>query len=205
MTISNGDVLKVFLELVLADGTIAQNVYHLRAAFADDQSDAAVSAVVETYLEDIMGDVAAYLSNSFTINPSWLNRVAWDPVGAKWAVDYLVDIFTPSFTHTNTDDPFPNQIAPVMVGNSYSPTTRGRKFLPGFVETAADGGSLVVAAVTALVAAVADYISPVVVSAGNNLVPGVPDQDSSTFWTFRDGVANTIVGTQRRRKPGVGE
>jgi hypothetical protein len=205
MTISNGDVLKVFLELVLADGTIAQNVYHLRAAFADDQSDAAVSAAIEGYLEDIMGEVSTYLSDDFTINPSWLNRVAWDPVGAKWVVDYLVDIFTPSFTHTNTDDPFPNQIAPVMTGNTYSPSSRGRKFLPGFVETAADAGQLVVGAVTDLVAAVADYISVVVVAAGNNLVPGVPDEDSSTFWTFRDGIANTIVGTQRRRKPGVGE
>jgi hypothetical protein len=205
MTISNGDVLKVFLELVLADGTIAQNVYHLRAAFADDQTDSAVSSAVEDYLEDIMGELATYLSDDFTINPSWLNRVVWDPTGAKWVTEYLVDIFTPTFTHTNTDDPFPNQIAPVMVGNTYTPSSRGRKFLPGFVETAAEAGNLVAGAVVALVSATSYYITPVVVATGNNLVPGVPDEDSSTFWTFRDGSANTIVGTQRRRKPGVGE
>jgi hypothetical protein len=205
MTISNGDVLKVFLELVLGDGSVVENVYHLRAAFADDQSDSAVSAAIEGYLEDIMGELSTYLSDSFTINPSWLNKTAWDPVGLKWITTYLVDIFTPSFTHTNTDDPFPNQIAPVMTGNTFTPASRGRKFLPGFVETAADAGNLVTGAVTALVSATSYYITPVEVSAGNNLVPGVPDEDSSTFWTFRDGSANTIVGTQRRRKPGVGE
>jgi len=204
MTISNGDVLKVFLELVLADGSIAQNVYFLRAVFADDQTDAAVSAAVEDYLENIMGEVGTYLSDDFTINPSWLHKVAWNVTQSKWLTTYLIDTFTPSFSHANTDDPFPNQIAPVMVGNTYVPASRGRKFLPGFVETAALAGDLVAGAVTALVGAVSYYISNVVIDASNLLQPGVPDADSSTFWAFRDGAANTIVGTQRRRKPGVG-
>ena len=204
MTISNGDVLKVFLELVLSDGTIAQNVFHLRAAFADDQTDAVVSGAVEGYLEDIYNEMSTYLSDDFTINPSWLNKVAWNITQSKWLTTYLVDIFTPSFTHGNTDDPFPNQIAPVMVGNTYNPNSRGRKFVMGFVETAALAGSLVAAAVTDLVGAVSYYISPVAIDGSNSLVPGVPDEDSATFWTFRDGAANTIVGTQRRRKPGVG-
>ncbi|GAI28117.1 unnamed protein product, partial [marine sediment metagenome] len=38
----------------------------------------------------------------------------------------------------------------------------------------------------------------------NSLTPGVPDEDANQFRGFRDGIANTIVGTQRRRKPGVG-
>lgn len=204
MTVSNGDVLKVFLELVLGDGTIAQNVYHLRATFADDQTDSAVSAVVETYLETIMGELSDYLADDFTINPSWLHKVAWNTTQSKWLTTYLIDTFTPSFTHTSTPDPLPNQIAAVMIGNTYTPSSRGRKFIPGLTDNATDGSTLIAACVVDLVGAVADYISVAPVSAGNNLVPGVPDYDSSTFWTFRDGVADTIVGTQRRRKPGVG-
>jgi len=204
MTVSNGDVLKVFLELVLADGTIAQNVFHMKAYFADDQTDAAVSAAVEGYIEDIYTELSTYLADDFTINPSWLQKVAWDPVGAKWAVTSLVDIFTPSFVHTNTDDPFPNQMAAVMTGNTYEPRARGRKFVMGLVETAADAGNLVTAAVVDLVAAVAVYISQVAVSTGNNLAPGVPDADSDYFRIFTDGIANTILGTMRTRKPGVG-
>lgn len=204
MTVSNGDVLKVFLELVLADGTMAQNVFHLRSDFADDQNDGDVSTAVEGYLEAIYGELNGYLTTDFTINPSWLHKTAWDPVGAEWAVTFLIDIFTPSFAHADTADPFPNQIAPVIVGNTYEPRSRGRKFLMGFVEDSALAGNLVAAAVVEMAAATVEYISQVVISSGNVLTPGVVDEDANLFRPFRDGAANSIVGTQRRRKPGVG-
>lgn len=204
MTISNGDVLKCFLELVLNDGTIAQNVFHFQADFTNDQTDSAVSAAVQSYIEDIYGELAAYLEDDFTINPSWLQRVSWDATGSKWAVDYLVDIFTPSFTHAQTTDPFPNQIAPVLTANTYLPGTRGRKFLMGFVEAAANGSELLTAAVTACTAALNHYIADETISSGNDLLVGVPRSEYGTFQLFTDGVANSIVGTMRTRKPGVG-
>ena len=204
MAVSNGDVLKVFLELVLGDGSIVQNVYHFDAQFDDDQTDGAVSAAVEGYLEDIMGELATYLSDDFTINPSYLHQVLFSPSTYEWVTDHLIDVFTPSFTHTNTDDPFPNQIAPVMIGSTYRPKTRGRKFIPGCVETMADGSYLVTSAVTALVGAVSYYISEVVVSGTNVLRPGVPRQGVDSFRPFLEGAANIILGTQRRRTPGVG-
>lgn len=204
MTVSNYDVLKAFLEIVLGDGTIAQNVYYFFCSFVEDQENTDVGDAVQSYIEDIMGAVATYLSDDFTINPSYLHRIGWDVTGAKWAVEELIDIFTPSFTHTNTDDPFPNQIAPVLVANTDTPKSRGRKFLPGFVETAAEGSSLVSAAVTALGTALAHYIADETISTNNTLLVGVPSSNSGNFRFFTDGVVNSIVGTQRRRKPGVG-
>lgn len=204
MSVSNDDVLKVFLELVLGDGTIAQNVWHFKADFTDDQSDSAVSTAVETYIEDIYGALSAYLSDDFTINPSWLNKVAWDSDLQKWATTALVDIFTPSFTHTNTDDPFPNQIAPVMTANTFAPGSRGRKFIMGFVETSALAGDLVAGALTALGTALNHYIADETVSGANLLQVGVVRANAGNFLTFSDGAVNSVVGTQRRRKPGVG-
>ena len=64
-----------------------------------------------------------------------------------------------------------------------------------------DGGQ---PAVVAMVAAVAEYISGFQIDGSNTIYPGVVDDDGPTFQVFRDGLANTIVGTQRRRKPGVG-
>jgi hypothetical protein len=58
--------------------------------------------------------------------------------------------------------------------------------------------------VVALVGAVAEYISPLTVSAGNTLNPGVPRETLDNFKPFTEGVANIILGTQRRRTPGVG-
>jgi len=204
MAISNGDVLKCFLELVLGDGTIAQNVFHFQADFTDDQSDSAVSAAVESYIEDIYGAVSTYLSDDFTINPSWLTHVTWSPANLRWEASRLVDIFTPSFTHTNTDNPFPNQIAPVLTANTYLPGTRGRKFLMGFVDTSANGSTLVGGALTALGNALNHYIADETVSSGNDLLVGVARAAAGTFQLFTDGVAGDILGTMRTRKPGVG-
>jgi hypothetical protein len=204
MAVSNGDILKVFLELVLGDGTIAQNVFHMRADFTDDRSDTSVLSAVQGYLESIYDEIDTYLADDFTINPSWLNKVAWDPTSSKWLTTYLVGIFTPSFTHTNTDDPFPNQIAPVLVANTYAPKTRGRKFVMGFVESAADAGNLLTTPLADLAVAGSKYITPFEVVVGEELTPGVPDANSGTFHVFRSGSVNSIVGTQRRRKPGVG-
>jgi hypothetical protein len=204
MTISNGDVLMAFLELVLDDGTIAQNVFHWVAQFDEDQSDYDVKNAVETYIEDLYGAISTYLSDGFTINPSYLYKKVWDPTGAAWVIDELIYTFTPSFTHTNTDDPFPNQIAPVIVANTLRPKSRGRKFLMGFVETAADASDLVSGAVTALGTALNHYLADETVQGSNLLSPGVPREGVNTFLPFTDGAVNSVVGTQRRRKPGVG-
>jgi hypothetical protein len=151
-----------------------------------------------------MEAIGTDLSDSFTINPSWLHKDAWNPAISKRELTYLIDVFTPSFSHSSTQDPLPNQMAANMIANTYLPKSRGRKALPGYVEGASEGGNLVTAAVTRLVLAVAQYLEHQEISTGNELWPGVPDADGSSFLTFRDGVANTIMGTCRRRKPGVG-
>ena len=204
MTVSNGDVLKTFLELVLADGTIAQNVWYFLADFDDDQSDTAVKNACKTYIEDIYGAISTYLADDFTINPSRLYRMAWDPTGAKWVVDELLASWTCSFTHTNTDDPFPNQIAPVLTANTNRPKSRGRKFLMGCVETMALASDLVSGAVTAMGTALNHYLADETVDGTSVLSPGVIRDGVNTFLEFTNGSANSIVGTQRRRKPGVG-
>ena len=204
MTVSNGDVLKGFIEIVLADGTITNNVFWFLADFLSDQSDYDVANTVESYIEDIYSSVATYLADDFTINPSYLHQVSWDPATYKWITDRLVGTLTPSFTHTNTDDPFPNQVSPVLVANTGRPGTRGRKFLTGFVETAAEASDLVSGAVTALTTALNHYLADETISAGNELKVGVGREANGAFALFTNGVVDSAVGTQRRRKPGVG-
>lgn len=204
MTVTNGDILKGFIEIVLGDGTITQNVFHFKADFADDQNDSAVTNAVESYIEDIYSAVSAYLSDDFTINPGYLHRVWWNPALSAEEVIALVGVMTPSFTHTNTDDPFPNQIAPVLTANTYAPGHFGRKFLTGFVEASADAGDLISAVMTAMGNALNHYIADETISAGNDLIVGVPNTADGSWQSFSNGVANSVVGTQRRRKPGVG-
>ena len=109
MSVSNGDVLKAFIEIVLADGTITQNVFYFLAELVADQSDNNVTNVIESYIEDIYSAVSTYLADDFSINPSYVHEITWNSVEAAWEVTRLVGVMTPSFTHTNTDDPFPNK------------------------------------------------------------------------------------------------
>lgn len=204
MAIPDGTYVEAVAELELPDGTIVQNVYNFVTDFLTDQSGSSVVAACIAYIEDIFTAVAAYLQDGFTINITPVHSVEWDAETAKWVTKALIGTDLPSFTHTNTDDPHPNQIAAVLVGNTSRPKSRGRKFLPGFVETASDGSDLVTAAVTAMGVALAHYIADETVSGDNVLSPGVLREGVETFLPFTDGVVNSVVGTQRRRKPGVG-
>lgn len=204
MAISNGDVLKAFLEIVLADGTIVQNVYHWIADFSTTQGAIVVGDAAQLYIEDIMGALTTYLLDDFTINPSYLHKVAWDPVGSKWAIEELIGVFTPDFAHTANTDVFPNQVAPVIVANTARPKSRGRKFFSAFAENSALGSELIGAAITALGVSLNHYLADETVAGDNVLVPGVPRESADVFLPFTDGLVNSILGTQRRRKPGVG-
>jgi hypothetical protein len=204
VAIPDGTYVQGTAEFELADGTIAQNVFHFLCDFTSDQSGSSVVAAVVSYIEDIYNDVATYLSDGFTVNLTPVHSVVWDEETANWVIHALIGSALPSITHTNTDDPFPNQIAPVLVANTGRPKTRGRKFLMGFVETAALGGDLVTAAVTALSSALGDYLADETVSGDSLLSPGVLRDGVEVFEQFTDGEVNTVVGTQRRRKPGIG-
>jgi len=204
MAIPDGTYIKGVAELELDDGTIVQNVYHFLCDFTSDQPGASIVSAVVDYIEDIFTAVATYLSDGFTINITPVHSVVWDAETADWVVNALIGTGLPSFTHTNTDDPFPNQIAPVLVANTERPKSKGRKFLPGFVETSADGSDLVTAAVTALTTALNNYIADETVSGDSVLSPGVLRKGVESFKAFTDGQVNSVVGTQRRRKPGVG-
>jgi len=204
VAIVDGTIVSGTAEVELADGTIAQNVYHFLCNFVEDQSGQDVVDAVQAYIEDVMESVGTYLSDGFTINITPVNQITWDAETTEWMVERLIGTCLPSYTHSSAADPWPNQIAAVLVGNTDRPKSRGRKFLPGFVEDAGDGGDLISAAVTAMGVALNHYIADETVDGSSVLSPGVIRDGVDKFLEFTDGVVNSVVGTQRRRKPGVG-
>lgn len=204
MPVNDGEYLKGVCEFELEDGTIAQNVFFFVANFVSEESNTSVVSAIEAYIEDIYNSISGYLSDGFTINAGPIHKMTWDDVTAKWVVEALLGNVLPTITHTDTSDPFPNQIAPVLVANTQRPKTRGRKFLMGTVEAMADGSHLESAAVTAMGTALNHYLADETVSGSNALSPGVLREGVESFKAFTDGSVNSVVGTQRRRKPGVG-
>jgi len=204
MSVTDGDIIKGVLEFESLEGVIMQNVFYFLADFLSDELNSAVVSAVEGYLEDLYNALSAYLEDGFTINPGDVDKVAWDAGESKWKVTQKLGQATPTITHTNTADPFPAQVAPVLVANTDRPTSKGRKFIMGCVEAMADHSYLETAAVTAMANALAHYIADETVSGSNVLSPGTIRKAANTFLPFNDGAVNGVVGTQRRRKPGYG-
>ncbi len=204
MSVQDGDILKAVLEFVLADGTIIQNIVHWVAEFITPQSEVDVLSAAKQYGEDLYDEIDTWVDLNVVVNPMTLHELEWDAVEGLWVVDRLIGITTPSITFTGATDPLPHQCSAVLVGNTARPKSRGRKFLPPFLDLAADGSDWVSAVLTGLGLALNHYLADEVVTASNDLSPGVPRTAANEFLPFGTGIVNSIVGTQRRRKPGIG-
>lgn len=205
MAVNDGEVVKGVAELVLDDGTITQNVFYFQADFTSESlPNQDVLDAVESYIEDIYTAVLAHIDPAVTWNPAPCDVVTWDETEEIWEVTKNLGNASPSVTFTGTTDPAPNQIAPVLVANTNRPKTRGRKFIIGFDEGSMAGSELTSSAMTGLGNALNHYLADETIAAGDDLIVGVPSTVDGVFRPFTDGVANDIVGTQRRRKPGIG-
>lgn len=204
MPVNNGEIVKSWMEFNLADGTIAQMVYHWKVYSAGEVTSADVIAAVEQYMEDIVAAVQAYIDADITLNPTPVQIVDWDATEDAWVIDRNIGTATCTESFSSTVDPLPNQCAPVMVANTARPKSRGRKFFPGFDDNSASGSDMAAAVLTALGTALAHYLADETISGADVLSPGVIRAGVNAFLDFTTGQVNSVIGTQRRRKPGVG-
>lgn len=204
MSVANAEVVKAAAEFVLPDGTITQLIIHFLADFVADQANADVIHSIEDYVEDILTAVASYLKSTITTNPMEVSAVVWDAVQGIWEVSRSIGQGSITWPGTSTGQLLPNQVAPVLLANTGRPKTRGRKFIPGFVEDSTEASTLNSGAMTALGTALNHYIADEMISVGNELIVGVPSTVTGDFESFGAGDVNDIIGSQRRRKPGVG-
>lgn len=205
MSVVNGDVLKAVANFVLQDGTIMQNVFHFIAEFAGTQTDSGCVAAIKSYTEDIYTPILSYINSGVTAGVLTVDAVSWDPGTAQWQVSANKGEDTLSLTFTSGADSLPNQMSAVLIGNTWRPKSRGRKFLIPFAETAAVVGDLISAVLTALATSLSHFLADETVAGADLLSPGIVRAAADTFLPFSNGQVNSILGTQRRRKPGVGQ
>lgn len=204
MTVANGEVLRVTLEGTLEDGTIWQNRFTFKASFSGDQSDAGVLSAVDTWLEDLYANVVADIPTAIQLATAVTQVIEWDSVGALWVITRLIGSSAIADSFANASEPLPNQIAPFVIGSTGRPKSKGRKFLPPFGEDRQDAGELISAAATNLGNWALDYISDPVVTGSEVLNSGVVREDANAFWPFATVAASSLLGTQRRRRQGIG-
>jgi len=204
MTVLNDVVLKAVAELAFPDNTLAQLVFWFLTDFVANQDDNDVVDAIEQYVDDFLTPIAGWIPVTVTNEQGDVSEMEWDAVNSVWETTRLVGLFEQAVTFTSVAELLPFQSAPVIVGNTARPKSRGRKFIPGFTENAQVATELISGALTNLGTSLNVYLADESISAGNELIVGVASTVTGTFLPFTDGAVNSLLGTQRRRKPGVG-
>ena len=202
MTVAPGDVTRVSCRFVLPDGSVCMNVYHYRWVLVSSILDATCVNTLAAQLNLAYDDLEEQIEQNVVAGLSYVDTVAWD--GTKWEVTYNVGSFTPALNPTKVGDRVANQNAPFVVFNTSRPKTKGKKFLFGTTEIEQTGSVLSNALVNALVDYASDCMANAIIGALDYAVPGVPRATVNQFYDFASAVVTNVVGTQRRRRPGVG-
>jgi hypothetical protein len=121
-------------------------------------------------------------------------------VGTQWETIQEVDF---PFTGATTGDQLPNAVALVLLGKATGIKHVGRKFFSGISEPSSTINALATGAVATAALALLGYITPFTGIGGGLIEPGVIDQGGA-FHPFVGGVVSSLLGSMRRRKPGIG-
>lgn len=202
MSVENGDILRTTANFTLPDGTQYQNVYHHIANFAASFGDPTIVDVLDTWLGNIYSNLLERVNSGTAIGVCNVDKVLWD--GEEWAVIANVGSTIPTFVPTGSGDICPNQISPFVVFKTQRPRSVGRKFLFPALEVDQNQGVIVSALITALVAYAAGVMVDINLAPLSDLVAGIPRTAADVFYPFLLAIVTDLVGTQRRRRPGVG-
>lgn len=183
---------KVVAQLIWGSG-ICQNVFYCNATTTNYP---ALVASTGVWVADCYGNVNALMTNQIHGDKTML----FEKVGADWLFrGEQAWIFLP----LSINNPLPRQSAGVVIAKTSVKRCVGRKFIPGITEIHQDGGVVSEAALGMLRSFGADWIfgQP---AADIPLEAGVYNAASDTVVPFVGYHADVFMGSQRRRKQGVG-
>lgn len=207
MPMTHLDTCKVGLYVTLPDVVTAMNVYcfTLFDLAGDNPTNAQVLTAIDSKLEQCYLDLQTYMKSGVEAGDFYADRVAWD--GEKWETIENLGEGIVGVIGNSAADLAPHGVAPVVTFNTSRPQTRGRKFLPGIVETSFQGSTPTSAFLTALGDFALELLTPIAVVGTAYLassVLGTSGGSAGIVYTLLEAVINDWVGYQRRRKPGVG-
>lgn len=204
MSVVDGDVLRITCNFELGDGTQYQNIYHYIRDGTDPFTDAQHVTAIESRMGTIYATIAALTLNSVVEQLSFVDRVAWDAPTTSWKVVENIGTFTPAFTPSEAGDGLPYQSSPYVVFKTERPKSVGKKYLFPFSEAQQDETILIAGAVTALVAYGAAALASPSLGGDATLSPVIVRTGVETVLRFLVAVVNDVIGSQKRRRPGVG-
>lgn len=203
MSVSNGDVLHVVIEGDLPDGTIWQNRKRFQVSAAAPISDANVLNAIKTWVETLYAYIASHIPSTTNLRDGTVDVIGWNPTAGIWEVTQNVGVYSPLDTFSGAVQELPNQCAPFVIGNTSRPRSKGRIFFPPVSENDQDGGILSAACLANMASTAAQYISDQPIGA-DTLISGIVREAFNQWLAFQTVAFDDLIGTQRRRRPGIG-
>lgn len=195
-----GDRFRVTATFLMPESTIAQWVWHYIQEQSGDPDEQILLDAIETVLTaawtEIAGDVAP------VVQGDTLELAKFDAVTNKFNTTLTNDIS--ALVGTAVDEMLPHQEAAVVKFFTPIAKSLGKKFIFGLTEAQQEDSILIASAIAALIL-FADEFRVRVTPQGIQFAPGNFDPVLDTFrkWTNTVSV-NAILGTQDRRRPGIG-
>lgn len=204
MAVVDQDKLRVTCNFELGDGTQYQNVFHWIRDGTDPVSDANHIAGIKAKVETAYADLIDQVPVDVTEQLCFVDRVAFNEIDDDWRVVENIGTFTPTFAPDGGSEGLPYQCSAYVYFKTTRPRTVGKKFLFPFVETMQTDTILSAPAITQITAFAVELLVDIVLGGDATLALGVPRTGVESWYNFLVAVINDVMGTQRRRKPGVG-
>lgn len=203
MSVSDGDIIQQVIEFVQPSGDLVQNKFtweYSGAGYSDENIIGGLDSWAEDFYE-LLDDQIVSAVTSFT---SEYDLIEWNSTLEVWEIARNIGQGSGNVTMVNASELLPYQCAACLVGFTSKPKSRGRKFLGLFGEDQQVNSTFGSAAVTALAAALAEYITMHILATNHDVYPGVASKKWGIFLPFLSGAVQNIVFTQRRRTRGRG-
>ena len=204
MSVIDQDVLRVTANFELGDGTQYQNIYHYIRDGTDAYSDAAHVTLMMGAMNAIYAELVTIVKDDVTNQLSFVDRVAFNEITDVWEVVENIGTFTGNFAPAGVQDALPYQSSPYVVFKTSRPKSVGKKFLFPLIETQQDSTILVGGAVNAIVAYGVEALLTRNLGGDATLAPVIIRTGVQTVLRLLVAVVGDVLGSQKRRRPGVG-
>lgn len=204
MAVLDGDILRVSCNFELGDGTQYQNIYHYVRDGTDPISDSAHVANLAIKLNLAYETLEGRVKNDVVNKLSFVDRVEFNEITDQWEVVENIGVFTLEFSPTGLTDSLPFQSSPYIIFKTQRPKSVGKKYLFPFLEEMQASTILNEASVASIVAYGVAILSSIELGGDATLTAGIVRTGIQTFLNFLVAVVGDLLGSQKRRRPGVG-
>lgn len=204
MAVLDGDVLRVTANFELGDGTQYQNIYHYVRDGTDPFSDQDHLDAIEASLQTAYITLETVVRNDVTEQLSFVDRVEFNEILDEWRIVENIGTFTISWSPDGAEHALPFQSSPYVVFKTQRPKSFGKKFLFPLIESAQDATVMNGGAITTIVNYAAVIMTAIALGGDATLTAAIVRTGVQTVLPFLVAVVNDVLGSQKRRRPGVG-